>query len=231
MTDRAIIDGFIAEQDEPRQPFGAGKEDWEQGSAAWLYERIGFCTASRFKDALDFTKAGKPGAKRTAYLWEIVSERLTEKPTPHFTSAAMERGTMLEGIARMAYEARTGNIVMQTGFRKHPTIAWLGGSPDGLIDEDGGWEGKCPVNPQQHLGCFLSGMPEEHTAQVQGLMWLHDRAWWDFTSFHPDYPAPFDLYVQRIERDAEFIVNMEAEILRFLAECAVLHTRLLESAK
>lgn len=203
---------------EPKQPFGAGKEAGEQQTIEWIMERVGYCTASRFKDVMDFTKAGKPGAKRTAYMWELVIERLTGKPVQHFTSTAMEYGIATEPLARMAYEAASGNMVLQTGFRKHSTIAWVGGSPDGIIEPAGGFEAKCPYNPQHHLQCFLTGMPEEHMPQVQGLIWLHEADWWDFASFCPELPPEFQLYAQRIERDDDYAVKLEAAITVFLSE-------------
>lgn len=169
---------------------------------------------------MDFTKAGKPGAKRTAYHWELVIERLTGKPVTHWTSAAMEHGTAMEPLARMAYEARTGAIVTQTGFRKHKTLEWVGGSPDGVIEPSGGFEAKCPFNSQHHLQCFLTGMPEEHMAQVQGLIWLHGADWWDFTSYDQRMPEGLDLFVQRIERDDAYIATLGAQIVIFLAEVA-----------
>lgn len=109
-------------------------EPASQGSGAWLYARCGYVTASRFKDVLDFTKAGKPGAKRTAYLWEVVIERLTGQPSDHYANAAMEWGSEQEAHARMAYEALTGHLVEEVGFNKHPTLALTGGSPDGVIE-------------------------------------------------------------------------------------------------
>ena len=48
-------------------------------------------------------------------------------------------------------------------------------------------------------------------------MWIAGRKWWDFTSFDPRMPKPLDLYVQRVERDDEYIVNLEAEIVKFAA--------------
>ena len=212
MSDNPIMDEVNA------MPFGAGKEPGEQGSVEWLMERSGHVTASRFKDVLDFTKAGKPGSKRSAYLWEVVIERITGKPTQHYTSTAMEHGTQYEPMARMAYSARTGAFVTETGFRKHPTLQWVGGSPDGLVEPDGGFEAKCPFNSANHLQCFLTGMPEDHMAQVQGLMWLFGAKWWDFVSFDPRMPEPLNIYVQRIERDDAYIANMEAAIIVFLAE-------------
>lgn len=214
--------------DVTEQPFGAGKEAGEQGSVEWLMERVGFVTASRFRDVLDFTKAGKPGAKRQAYLWQVVIERMTGKPVQHYDSAAMQHGTMHEPLARQVYEARTGNFVSETGFHRHPELPFVGGSPDGVIDDDGGFEAKCPFNTANHLQCFLTGMPEEHMAQVQGCMWITGRQWWDFVSYDPRMDERFDLYVQRIARDDEYIVNLDREVRKFLGEVTELHGKLME---
>ena len=211
----ALLDELVAREE---SQFGAGVSPGAQGSIEWLMERVGHCTASRFKDVMDYQKSGKPGAKRTAYLWELVCERLTGKPAEHYESAAMQHGSANEPLARMAYEARTGAIVMQTGFRKHKTIAWLGGSPDGLVEPDGGIEAKCPFNSANHLACWLSGMPADHIPQVQGLIWLNDAAYWDFVSYDPRMPHGLDLYVQRIPRNEEYIRSLAVEIDKFLAE-------------
>ena len=229
MNERTIIEAAIAE-DEQKAKFGQGKEAGEQGSVEWLMERVGMITASRFKDVMDFTKAGKPGAKRTAYLWEIVYERLTGKPAYHAVSYAMERGTQLEGMARMAYESRTGAMVEQTGFHRDSGYEYVGGSPDGLVDDDGGVEFKCPINPEKHLGTFINGMDEEHAAQVQGLMWIHDRKWWDFCSYNPDIPEPHDLYVERIMRDTDYMDKLEQAITAFNAEAEAILSKLKEAA-
>jgi len=197
-----------------------------QGSGAWLYERCGFVTASRFKDVLDFTKTGKPGAKRTAYLWEVVIERITGQPSDHYASAAMQWGTDQEPHSRMAFEAMSGQIVEEVGFIKHPTLPMVGGSPDGLIGDDGGFESKSPFNSAVHLATVLDGMPEDHMAQVQGLMWITGLKWWYFVSYDPRMPEPLRMYVQRIERDAEYINKLEDAVIAFSAEVDALVKRL-----
>lgn len=194
----------------------------EQGSAAWLYERCGFVTASRFNAVIAKTKAGKPTADREKYLMELVIERITGQPQDHFTNAAMQWGTDQEKASRMDYEATTGRMVDEVGFIKHKTLPMVGGSPDGLIGEDGGWESKSPYNSANHIYTLLKGMPDEHIAQVQGLMWLTDREWWDFQSFDPRMPEPLCRYVQRIPRDQKFIDAMEAEIITFSVEVAAM---------
>jgi len=193
-------------------------EEAKQGSGAWLYERCGFITASRFRDVVDLTKAGKPTAKREAYLWEVVIERVTGQPSDHFSSAAMEWGTEQEQHSRMAYEAHSGNMVDEVGFLKHPTLPMCGGSPDGMINEDGGWESKSPYNSRYHLETIINGMPEDHMAQCQGLMWITGRQWWDFTSYDPRMPKHLRLFVQRIERNDEYIQNLEKEVIAFSAQ-------------
>ena len=228
MNERTIIEAAIAE-DEQKAKFGQGKEAGEQGSVEWLMERVGMITASRFKDVMDFTKAGKPGAKRTAYLWEIVYERLTGKPAYHAVSYAMERGTQLEGMARMAYESRTGAMVEQTGFTRFGQYP-VGGSPDGLLDDDGLVEFKCPINPQTHLNCWIEGMPEDHIAQVQGLMMIHGRQYCDFCSFNPEIPSPHDLYVERIMLDNEYTLKLGAQISAFNDEAEAILAKLKEAA-
>jgi len=200
------------------QPYGAGKEHGEQGTIEWLKERCGKVTASRFKDVIGKQKSGKPLAGRNTYLMELVIERLTDSPAPHFESTAMMHGTENEPFARMAFENKTGSMVMETGFINHPTLPMVGGSPDGIIGEDAGIEIKCPFNSANHLQTWLEGMPEDHMAQVQGLMWITGRMEWHFVSYDPRMPEHLQLYVQTIKRNQEYIDAMEAEIVVFLAE-------------
>jgi len=212
-------------------PFGYGLELAQQQSVEWLYSRVGHTTCSRFKDAMDFTKAGKPGAKRTAYLWELVIERITAAPSEHYASVAMQHGTQMEPFARMAYEERTGNMVAQTGFIHHPTVPMCGGSPDGLVDDDGGVEIKCPFNSANHLQCFLTGVPEEHLPQIQGLMWITGRQWWDFVSYDSRLPPEYTIYIQRIERNEEYIAKLAKAVQDHLSEVADLSAKLAAAGK
>jgi len=194
-----------------------------QGSAQWLYERVGCVTASRFRDVMDRLKNGQPGAKRSAYLWELVVERLTGNPTDHFTSAAMTWGTEQEIASRMHYEAQTGTVVEECGFLRHPKLKMVGGSPDGVIGEDGGWESKSPFNSAVHLQTILAGkMPPDHVHQVQGLMWITGRKWWDFQSFDPRMPQKLKVYRERIARDESYIQDLAVEVQAFEAEVSAL---------
>lgn len=189
----------------------------EQGSIEWLMERNGHCTASRFKDVMDFTAKGLPGADRKKYLMELVIERITGRPTEHWVSKPMQDGTDREPLAKMAYEARTGAMLTECGFKHHPTLKWVGGSADALIDDRGGFEAKCPT-PAQHVATLLDGMPKMHVPQIQGLMWIESRDWWDFASYNPLFPERLQLHVQRIPRDDAYIETLSAAVIVFLAE-------------
>lgn len=190
-----------------------------QGSAAWLFERVGYITASRFEDAIGKLKSGKYSAARETYLWELVIERITNMPSDHWTSAAMQWGQDQEAGSKMAHELATGHIIESVGFCKHPKIPFVGASPDGMIGEDGGFESKSPMNSRYHLETLIGGIiPAEHVAQVQGGMWCTGRKWWDFQSFDPRLPEPLQRFCVRVERDDAYIANLEAEIIVFAQE-------------
>lgn len=199
----------------------------EQGSAQWLAARAGHVTASRLKDVMAKGKSGEAAVRR-GYRVQLVTERLTGLPQESYKNAAMEHGTEMEPQARMAYEAVTGNMVFEKGFIKHPEIDWLGASPDGLVDSAGGVEIKCPFNSAVHVETLSSGMPTEHTAQVQGCMWVTGRDWWDFISFDPRMPAHLRLYVERIARDGEYIKGLEKAVSIFLTEVDAMTKQLME---
>lgn len=57
-------------------------------------------------------------------------KKLTSRP--HDPSRACYHGTKLEKVATMIYEFRNNTIVEEFGLVKHPTISFLGASPDGI---------------------------------------------------------------------------------------------------
>ncbi len=127
--------------------------------------------------------------------------------------------------ARMRYEAHTGAMVAETGFVNHPTLAMCGGSVDGLVDEDGIIEIKAPTTPT-HLKTILSD-DCAYMEQIQGYLWLTGRQWCDYISFDPRPTDPaLQFHMRRIARDEEFIVNLEIQVRKFLAEAAEIEAKL-----
>lgn len=192
----------------------------EQKTEAWLLERLGHVTGSRFGDVCGMDKSGKKFLKaRETCITEITLELLTGSPGAMWTSKATNWGNEHEPLARMAYEAHTGEFCDEVGFITHPQHMQVGCSPDGIIaGKRRGYESKCPLTPTVHLDTLLNGMPEEHMFQVQGGMWVCELDEWDFVSFHPLFPKGMQLYIQTIKRDQAFIDAMEKNVLSAVKE-------------
>ena len=189
-----------------------------QGTPEWFAQRLGNVTASRMSDVLAKGKSGE-AVTRQKYRMQIIAERITGLVAESFTSAAMEWGTEQEKFARIRYEADTGYFVDEAEFYTHPTIKWLGASPDGLLNDTGGLlEIKCP-NTQTHLGYLLDKKaPAAYINQMQTQMWVTGRAWCDFVSFDPRVPERLQLFIVRLDRDDALIERMEVEVHKFLSE-------------
>lgn len=194
--------------------------DAPQGSAAWHDARLGKVTASRFADVLTKPRSGD-GLSKTArsYMLELMAEKLTLEPQGFKGNAATDWGNEHEADAVAVYEAITQTKVKRVGFIDGPTRTLdVGGSPDGLIGDDGGAEFKCPFNSRIHLEYWLGNVcPKEHVAQVQGYMWVTERLWWDFCSYDPrcqDYGLR--LFCVRVERDEKYIDNLAYRVASFM---------------
>ena len=196
-----------------------------QGTDQWHIDRLGKVTASRVADVMAKTRSG-PSASRKNYMAELVAERLTGTWEEGFVSGPMKWGTETEPLGRAEYEIRTGQMVEQVGFINHPKIKMFGGSPDGLVGKDGGIEIKCP-NTATHIEALLTGVVDrKYIIQVQSLMAITGRAWWDFVSFDPRLPAELSYWQTRIMRDDKFIDEIEGEVRGFLAELDDLEKKL-----
>jgi hypothetical protein len=178
----------------------------EQGSPEWLQARLGIPSASSYAKLV--TTTGKASAQATAYINQLVAERITGEPTFFQVTDPMQRGMDLEPQARTAYEMETGNLVSQVGFLMHDTLQ-AGASPDGLVGENGGLEIKCP-SAHTHVEYLRDGdLPIKYFQQVQGCLWISGRDWWDFMSYHPK----MEPLIVRVFRDEEFIKALECAVI------------------
>jgi len=189
----------------------------EQRTDAWFEARIGKVTASRVADVIAKTKTGY-SATRDNYMAQLVCERLTGQKGETFTNAAMQHGTETEPLARLSYEVAQNVLVDEVGFVPHPSIEMAGASPDGLVNDDGLIEIKCP-NTATHIETLLSQtVPGKYNTQMQFQMACTGRKWCDFVSFDNRLPHELQLFVKRVPRDDAFIKQIEAEIVQFLTE-------------
>lgn len=193
--------------------------DVAQGTPEWHAARAGHATSSEFAAVLAKAKEkGGVSKTRAAYMRRILAERITGKAVDTWSNDHMRRGIAQEPLARAAYEVERGVVVREAGFIRHGAFRWCGCSPDGLVGEDGGIEAKCVI-PDVQLETVMDGKyPSEHTAQVQGCMWVTGRQWWDFVSFSPDMPEHLRLHIYRVARDEVYIKVLANEVRAFLAE-------------
>lgn len=197
----------------------------EQGSIEWHNDRLGMVTASRFKEIMTNGR-GKDTMGQTAYsyMYDLVAELLTGQAQDKIDNRAIQWGHDNEPQARAMYSLLRDCRVYQVGFLKSLVFPGVGGSPDGLLDppeEDpevgpGGVEIKCPMSSRIHLGYLeFGGVPKDYQWQVQGLMWVTGRKWWDFVSFDPRMPSDLQLFVHRELADLDKHDELERRYSRF----------------
>ena len=179
--------------------------DSVQGTPEWLESRLGCPSGSGFDKLI--TATGKPSTQAEGYINQLIAELLTGETTYVKKTEWMERGNELEPRARDYFELATGNTVVETGFCKHDELE-CGVSPDGIVGDNGLIEIKCPA-PSTHVAYLRSGvLPTKYKQQVQGQMWITERDWCDFLSYHPSMPA----LLVRVERDKDYIDLLAAEV-------------------
>lgn len=190
----------------------------DQRSPEWFQARAGRLTGSRAADMLATIKSGESAARRD-YRLQLVCERLTGQPQEDgFVNAAMQRGIDMEPFARSAYEAKTGNVAVQTGFLSHVTQG-AGCSLDGHVDHFAGIvELKCPKS-STHLRYLRDGvLPKEYVPQVTHNAWIAGADWVDFLSYDDRFPSDLQVfYVRVLVKDLD-LAGYEQSALAFLAE-------------
>lgn len=203
--------------------------DAPQGSPEWFAARAGRVTASRMDAVLAKGRSGAPSATRAAYMGELIAETLTGQPANAFKgNADTERGQELEPDARAIYELRKGAMTRSVGLVIHPRIERSGASPDGLVDDVGLIEIKCP-RIHTHLEYLLGGEPP--SGYIPQMAWqcaCTERAWVDFVSYCPAMPEDLQLFVVRYEPSMAYLKELEAAVTDFLAE---MDTKLARVAK
>lgn len=199
----------------------------EQRTNEWYLTRAGKVTASSVYKVLSKGKGGADSKTRLSYMLELLGDRLEGCPVNGYQSEAMARGTELEPDARDEYSFETGNIVNETGFVPHKSIKNFGASPDGLINNDGLVEIKCP-NRATHIDTLVNGtIDKKYILQMQTQMACAGRKWCDFVSYYPAL-GENSLFIKRIEADQVMIAEIEQAVIKFLNELDALERRINE---
>lgn len=141
-----------------------------QKSPEWFKEREGKLTASMFGQAAGLGPGSRQQLWRRFYGLEVFEG-----------NDATRWGEESEPLAKIAYTCRVSPLVKEVGFIKHPTLDWLGASPDLLIGEEGLGEIKCPYSQQ-----LYDEIPPYYMAQVQGQLQVADKKFAHFICWTPE---------------------------------------------
>ena len=172
---------------------------FEQGSPEWFMGRLGIPTASRFNELLT-PKTRKPAASRERYMAELLAEWVLNQPIDWGSNSIVERGTDLEDEARRYYSMLQDVDVQKVGFVTRDD-GLVGGSPDGLVGSDGVLEIKNYMAVHHMQALLGTNKPDEHLGQIQGYLYLTDRAWCDLIFYNPELPKR----IIRIDRDQGYL--------------------------
>lgn len=183
----------------------------QQRSEEWFAIRAGKFTASE----LDAVMAKKGTATRDNKIAEKVAERLTGVVQPGFVSGPMQWGIDNEDDARNAYFCTTDNVIEDEGFVIHADEHlrdWSGASPDGLVEDDGLVEIKCP-NTATHISYLRTRkIPNKYMYQMQWQMECTGRDWCDFVSYDPRMPEHLQLLIIRVNYDEKLALKLREAI-------------------
>lgn len=185
--------------------------DCEQRSEEWHNLRKGVITASCCE--LLFT------ARKEDYINKLLSDKLVEnQPIEELDNEYIRWGIAHEGAAREAYELFKNVQVFEIGFVYYDDTRRVGCSPDGLVDDDGLVEIKCPMS-KTHIDYLRNGIPKKYYQQIQFQLYVTGRDYCDFISFDPRLKdEKMRLYIQRIKRDSAFQLKLHASIESVLNE-------------
>ena len=163
----------------------------KQGSPGWHAQRVGMITSSRASGVLGRSKYATPD--------DVMREMVRgyfNKESEIIDNIAMKWGRDHERQAVYEYEEKSGNFVISSGFVDSPDVDFLGGSPDGLIDDEGLIEVKCPFYRQR---IDIAKEPT-YFDQVQLLLNVTQRTWCDFVVWKPS-----GLDIQRVDLDINWL--------------------------
>lgn len=161
-------------------------EGLEQGTRAWIQERLGVITASAASKML--TPKGALSAQRKSLVCRLAAERVLNEPVDAFDGTYWtERGKEFEGEAGAYFELMTGLKTRPVGFVYKDASKRAGCSPDWLVyagdAPTAGVEVKCP-KAETHVQYLLYD-DDVYTQQVQFSLWVTGLPSWYFLSYYP----------------------------------------------
>jgi putative phage-type endonuclease len=167
-----------------------------QRSEEWFELRKTVLSASSVPTALGENPYQKP--------FDLLLEKCG-KGKPFTGNRATEHGNKYEDEARIIYEEKSGDKVHEIGLYVHPTIKWLGGSPDGVSEAGYLIEIKCPLSRE-----IKDEVPIHYMGQLQVCMEVLDLEEARFIQYKPEeitWPKPAQYQMTIVKRDREWFAQ------------------------
>lgn len=174
-------------------------KDLVQGSEDWIQLRLG-----KF-GGTDAQAVASNGKGLETKVFEKVAEILTGRPKYTPSNEDMERGIALEDTARQIYKMETANKVETVGYVE--LSERVGVSPDGLVNDDGLLEIKCPNDANFIRFAYDKKINTKYIWQMQHQMYVTGRDWCDYVVFNDNLDR---IVIVRVERDEEAIEKIKA---------------------
>ena len=184
----------------------------EQGSQSWHDEKLGVITGTRAYELMS------SNITRRTLLATLIREIVTAD-AKHFDSKRLQTGRNSEPEA-VSYYSMMNNVEVtdQTAYIEstlHPMFAC---SPDGLIGDDGGYEGKS-LDDENHIKMLLGATPDKaYVMQCHWCMYITARQWWDLHYHCETLPDSMKSHVIRIGRDETIMAEMDTQAKAMLAD-------------
>lgn len=192
-------------------------QHFEDGTAnpEWLAMHNRKFTGSNFYVFMSLLKKGELTDTAESVLYEKALASI-EEPEPTVVTAAMERGTMLESVARESYMAETFEDVREVGFVDLEELR-AGCSPDGCVFAGDKIEKtieiKCPA-AKNYIKMAKGKLPTQYEVQVQYNLFVTGAKSCDFVVYHP----AFKLSVQNIKPDEKMQADIRAVLEKLNAK-------------
>jgi putative phage-type endonuclease len=182
--------------------------DIEQQSEAWYEAKCGRVTGTRFKALV----AGEATQTYKDLVTNIACEIITGKMEETYSNANMEKGLETEPEARDEYQDICGIGVKEIGFiipnEDTKYHEWIGISPDGLTEDGGMIEIKCPLARTHFEYIEAKRLPSEYRYQVQGQLFVTGLKYCDFVS----YVEGMKSFIIRVYPDQELFKEFEKRL-------------------
>ncbi len=179
--------------------------DMQQNTEEWFQIKVGKISAS----SADKLLTDRKNKGYIDLVKKIFEEQYTDEPCESKVwqgNSFTQRGHEHEPLAIKSYGTENFCDVVSVGFVE--LSEWVGCSPDGMIEESGLVQVKCPIFDTQIDYLSAQKVPGNYYKQMQFELYVTNRNWNDFYSWHPKLP-PVQI---RVGRDEIMIEQIELRI-------------------